>query len=184
MKYSVSVEGSNFLFGWECSYQSTTSPAFLSVVESWIAERGEVLALFRFSRAAGNRSWEFFNSFDAFKKRLGEQRQETCVIVFREHDLTTRGLVDDAFISQALSVFQERADWMLVCLDKITMGSASWYHDNPIETREELEEELRDDFCFGKTVAIGKEPDWLEERAGLISAVVPHEDGTVVTGIY
>jgi hypothetical protein len=166
------------------SYPSTTSPIFLVTIKRWIAEQGEVLALFRFSRAAGSRSWEFFSCFEAFQKRLAEQCPETCIIVFSNHDLKTRGIVDEAFISHAVSTFQEHADWMLVCLEKITLGKASWYHDNPIETRGELEDELRSEFCFGKTVAIGKEPDWLEEREGLISAVVPQADGTIKTGIY
>ena len=55
---------------------------------------------------------------------------------------------------------------------------------NEYDTSEDLEDELRDEFCYGKSVAVGKEPEWLEERDDLVSAVVPFENGTVKTGIY
>jgi hypothetical protein len=43
---------------------------------------------------------------------------------------------------------------------------------------------LRGEFCYGKLVAVGKEPEWIDQRDGLIDAVVPFEDGTVKTGVY
>jgi hypothetical protein len=64
------------------SYRSTTSPAFLSTVERWIRDKGEILALIRFSHAAGSQSWEFFASLGALQERLAELPPDTCVIAF------------------------------------------------------------------------------------------------------
>ena len=166
------------------SYQSTASPAFLSAVERWIRETDEVLVLIRFSHAAGDRSWEFFSSLSSFQERLAGLPPRTCVIVFREHALALRGVVDEAFIARALSAFQAGAGWILVSLEPITAGRASWFHHTSINTREELEEELGSEFCVGRRVAVGREPDWLEDRDGLTAAVVPRPDGTVETGTY
>lgn len=63
------------------------------------------------------------------------------------------------------------------------MGAASWYHNTNGGTLDDLEEELRNSFCWGQPVAVGEETDWRDpERT--IHATVPAPDGTVKRGIY
>ena len=165
-------------------YQSTQCLSFCSTVQQWIQERGEVLVLIRFHASAGSKSWEFFSTFSSFQERMGTLPPQTCVIVLWEHELKLKGIVDNAFIEKAVGQHPRGEWWLVACLELTKIGRASWYHSNEYNTPEELEEELRDEFCFGKPVAVGREPEWLEERDGLISAVVPFEDGTVKAGVY
>ena len=57
-------------------YQSSQAPGFLKTVERWIADAGEVLVMIRFLHAAGNRSYEFFSSFDFFQERVVQSEPE------------------------------------------------------------------------------------------------------------
>lgn len=167
------------------SYQSTKDENFLRTVSEWITSEGEVLALIRFSAAGGNKSWEFFEHLDAFKKRMDELPPQTCVIVFRHHQLHLRGIVDEAYITKALADYDAMPDCLLVCLDQMTIGKLSWHHWSNIGSKEELDEELRNmTRCFGKRVALGPDPSWLNTSEGLVDAVVPMQDGTVITGVY
>lgn len=167
------------------SYQSTKSTTFLKTVKEWLSSAGEVLALIRFHAAAGNKSWEFFAAFDAFNRRMDELPPQTSVIVFQHHQLQMRGIVDEAFIADALAKFDKMPDCLLVCLDIMTVGRMSWCHWIDIGSKEELAEELRDTtHFFGKRVALGSEPRWIDISEGLVEAVVPYPDGTVSTGIY
>ncbi len=165
-------------------YQSTQSDNFRSTVQRWLDEHGEVLVLIRFHASAGGKSWELFSTFPALQKRIDGLPARTCLIVLREHELHLRGIVDDAFVLKAVSQHPRGKWWLVACLELKIIGRGSWYHSSECDTPEELEEELRDEFCYGKPVAVGKEPDWLEERDGLVSAVVPFDDGAVETGIY
>lgn len=165
-------------------YQSTRSADFLSTVQRWIDEHGEVLVLLRFHASAGSKSWELFDSLSALQKRIEDLPPQTCLIVFRENELRFKGIVDDAFVKHVVRHHPKGEWWLVACLERVTMGRVSWYHSNEYDNPEELEEELRDEFCFGKLVAVGKEPEWIDSRDGLVDAVVPFEDGTVKTGVY
>ena len=76
--------------------RSTGDPRFIEMVENWLREQGEILILFRHSRAAGAKDF-FFRSIETFKDMLGKLSPETSVILFRKPQLPLRGLVDDAF---------------------------------------------------------------------------------------
>jgi hypothetical protein len=43
---------------------SSRDTEFLSTVRQWIAQRGEVLVMLRYSRAAGSKDFEFFDSVE------------------------------------------------------------------------------------------------------------------------
>ena len=50
---------------------STTDKKFLKSLEDWLRGQSEIMILVRYSRTAGNKSFEFFTSFAALRKRLG-----------------------------------------------------------------------------------------------------------------
>lgn len=167
------------------SYQSSANPDFLNTVQEWLAKSGEVLALIRFHTAAGDKSWEFFDNFSDFSSRLDTLPPQSCVIVFQHHPLQLRGIVDEAFITESLALFDSLNDCLLVCLDKVSIGKQSWHHWMDIYSTAELEEELRNPvYCFGKRVALGPEPRWIDTSEGLVDAVTPFPDGSVVIGVY
>ena len=107
------------------------------------------------------------------------EKSDVLVENFRPGAMERRGLG-----YETVRKHREGEWWLVVCLELTTMGQASWYHSDECDTPEELQEELRSEFCYGKPVAVGKVPEWLKERDGLVSAVVPFSDGTVKTGIY
>jgi len=165
-------------------YPSTKSPTFLSTVQTWIEASGEVFTLIRFHASAGSKSFEFFHSLDAFTGRLRELQPRTCVTVFRSRQLPLRGQVDEEFIRQTLVLIAEGTEYLVVTLERTTMGATSWFHDAAGESHAELIEDLRNEHCYGKQCAVGSYPPWLEDNESVISAVVPKDDGTVIPGIY
>jgi hypothetical protein len=50
-------------------YASATDPKLLGTLESWLRDPPEILVLIRYSRAAGNKDFEFFSSFDTLSNR-------------------------------------------------------------------------------------------------------------------
>lgn len=164
--------------------QPTSHPEFQKKTADWISANGEVLTLFRFSHAAGSKSFEFFDSLNDFNNRLAELPPRTSVIVFGEPQLPLRGVVRDEFVSAALECIDEGTYWLVVRLSKTTLGSQSWFHHVIDDSLEELEAELRDEYCWAEMVAVGPEPDWLHDTDTVISAVVPERDGTVRIGVY
>jgi len=168
----------------DMGYASTSDPTFISTVQAWIESKKEVFALIRFHASAGAKSFEFFESMDAFKNRLDELQPRSCITVFRDRQLPSRGCVNEEFIQKASAAIPEGAEFLLVVLEKVTIGRASWFHDAAGVTHDELVEELRHDYCYGKQVAVGHYPPWLDDSDSVISAVVPNEDGSVTAGIY
>lgn len=162
---------------------TTASPDFNNEVASILESVGEIAALFRFHAAAGNRSYEFFETVDSFLARVNELPPKTSVLVFRTPQFPIRGTVNDELIQRAKAAIPDGTDWAVVRTSQITMGSQSWYHDFEDCSHKELEIELRDDFCWGHPVAIGVEPDWHDSTV-VVSAVKPFDDGRVEAGIY
>lgn len=164
------------------AYESINNSIFQSTVARWISENHEVLAMIRFHAAGGAKSFEFFKSFDVFRSRLEELLPRTCVIVFRDQQLSLRGRVDDEFISRALTSISNQIEYLLVGLELTTIGKQSWYHESSGETHDELREALEDQ--LGCLVAVGPYPPFYEDNESVTSAVVPDPDGSVHTGVY
>src|ERR1700758_2568522 len=82
------------------SLKSAAGEEFLKKVEDWLRSQGEVLILIRYSRAAGDKDFEFCKSFAALQERLHQLPAEACVTVFRNPQLQLRGIVDDEFIGK------------------------------------------------------------------------------------
>jgi hypothetical protein len=166
------------------SYCSAFDSTFLSTVEQWIDAKGEVLAMIRFAYSAGAKSFEFYDSFSAFNIRLRQLPPSTCVIVFHDFQLQLRGCFCDEFLLKARAMMQEGHEFLLVGLEKVTIGVASWYENVVVQTLAELDEEFRERCQLGKKYAFGPYPPWLEDCDTVISAVVPDEHGVVKSGAY
>lgn len=162
---------------------STSNPEFADEVANVLRMNGEIVAVFRFHASAGARSYEFFASLEAFFHRIFELPPKTSVIVFRKAQFPIRGVTDNSLIERAKDVVPDGTEWAIVRTTPITMGSQSWFHVFEESSHVELENELRDEYCWGHPVAVGVEPDWHNLEI-TFSAVKPHEDGRVERGIY
>jgi len=144
--------------------------------------QSEILSLIRYSRAAGDKSFEFFVSFDRLRERLGELKPQTSVIAFRQRQLPLRGVVDDEFIARCVNSIPDRSEFLVVETVQSTVGHALLFHHEAGATLKELREAL--ERLRGNPVAVGKYPHWRSDSPDVISAYVPDEDGKVRAGIY
>ena len=161
---------------------STTDKKFLKSVEGWLLGQPEIMILVRYSRTAGNKSFEFFTSFAVLRNRLGMLKAETSVTAFRKPQLPLRGYVDDEFIGKCLSVLPAGSEFLVLETDP-RMATEQWlYHHKAGESPDELRQALEG--VRGRLVAVGAYPPWLKDGPDVISAYVPHEDGTVKEGVY
>jgi hypothetical protein len=163
-------------------YLATSDPDFLGRTCRWIAEQHDVLVLIRYSHAGGSKDFEFFDSTERFIDRLRGLPPRTCVTVFGKRQLPLRGLIDESFITTALRVLTNGAEYLVVGLDPARYGNFGWFTHRAGETHEELREDLLD--LEGRNVAVGTYPPWLEDGQDVISAVVPDPDGSITTGVY
>jgi hypothetical protein len=161
---------------------STTDKEFLTTINDWLHSQPEVLVLIRYSRAAGNKSFEFFTTFEHLRERLGELTPKTAVTVFRECQLPLRGCVDDEFIEKCLNSVQTGSEFLVLRPTPRTSGNQSWFDYGAGESHEELREMLEG--LRGEPVAVGEYPPWLEDSLNVISAYVPEHDGSVRKGVY
>ncbi len=164
------------------AYLSVYTAAFQDACKQWIQEQGEVLALFRYSYAAGSKSYEFFTTYADLQERTGQLPARTCVTVWGEPLLPLRGIVDDAFIAHSLGQIPEAREWLFTGLDRVVYGKASWFRHNAGMSLAELAEELAD--YTEERIALGLYPAWSENGGVEVSAVIPDPDGAVVTGTY
>jgi hypothetical protein len=177
MNKNVKESGGNPL-----KYVSSTDTTFINTLESWLHNQQEILVLFRYSGAAGAKSFEFFSEFTALLERLGRLPPHTSIIAFRRSQLPFRGVVNDEFISNCLNGIPDGSEFLLLETVRRNAGQTSWFHEAAGETHPELREALED--SRGSPVAVGLYPPWQEEGAEVASAVVPDEHGIVKPGSY
>src|SRR5215475_850799 len=140
------------------------------------------MILVRYSRAAGNKSFEFFSSFAALRQRLALLKAETSVTAFRKPQLPLRGRVDDDFISTCLSLIPADSEFLVLETDP-RMATRQWlYHHETGESSDEFTQVLEG--LRGRLVAVGEYPQRLSNCPDVMSAYVPHQDGTVKAGVY
>lgn len=162
---------------------STTDTTFAENAARVLCKTGEIACVIRFSHAAGNRSFEFFENINSFKNRLLDLPPKTSVVLFHEKQFPIRGVVDEALLNRAIVTLPDGEYWTLTRTSLITEGNQSWYHVIDGNSLAELENELRDSWFWGHPVALGPEPDWHDlERTE--EAIVPSENGEVLRGIY
>lgn len=163
-------------------YPSVGDRQFLDTVAGWIAGRGQVLVLIRYSHRAGAKDFEFYDSADAFRDRLRVLMPRDCVTVFGQPQLPLRGRVDVDLIRRAVALVPDGTEFLVVGLEPVQYGTLSWYPYSAGETHEELRESLQD--LYGEQVAVGPYPAWVEDGKDVTSAVVPNPDGSVTIGVY
>jgi hypothetical protein len=163
-------------------YPSTDDLVFRAKVARWIAARGEVLALIRYSHSAGAKDFEFFTCEHAFRARLAGLPPRSCVTIFGERQFPLRGRVDDAFIDRALTLVPDGVEFAVVALERVRGGPDAGLWQVVGERSLELAEALR--AKGGELVAVGRYPPWLADGEEVVSAVVPNPDGSVAPGVY
>jgi hypothetical protein len=160
---------------------SVMDKGFLDSVESWLKSELEILVLFRYSHAAGNKDFEIFCSFIEFNNRLRVLAPSTSVTAFKQRQLALRGVVDDSFIAQCVNAVPDGTEFLLLDTKARTGSGHSWFYhvagESHIELREALEE-LR-----GIYVAAGRYPQ-LCAGPDVISGIVPDKNGAVRVGVY
>ena len=164
------------------SYAPTTDPKFLGILEQWFRSQPEILALIRYSHAAGSKDFEFFSSLQQLSDRMRQLPPRTCVIAFRQPQLPLRGVVDDGFIAKCVSDIPDGSEYLVVETVRRVYGKHSWFHHGAGESHRELHDDLEQ--SRGIPVAVGLYPPWLEDTDDVISAAVPDEHGVVSPGIY
>lgn len=165
------------------AYLSVFRTDFGATVNRWISERGEVLAMIRYSHCGGSKSFEFFDDAERFRSRMEELEPRTCVIVFGERQLSLRGRIDDEFIRQALDHVVDGTDFLIAGLELYTYGDLfSYYPYRDGVSHDELKEGLVD--YYGEEVAVGPYPPWLHDTDEVIEGVIPNADGYISEGAY
>lgn len=104
---------------------STTDKEFLKTLEDWLRGQSEIMILIRYSREAGNKSFEFFTSFAALRERLAMLKAETSVTAFRKRQLPMWGRVDDEFIGNCLSLIPSGSEFLILETDP-RMATQQW----------------------------------------------------------
>ncbi|PKN91527.1 MAG: hypothetical protein CVU44_19420 [Chloroflexi bacterium HGW-Chloroflexi-6] len=162
--------------------RASSDTAFLLTVKDWIEQNKEVLVLLRYSRAAGSKDFELFNSFASFEHRLSLLSPQTSIIVFGTPQLPIRGTVDNNFINQALSLIPDGAEFLIFNPIPTHEGKYSWHSCIIGETGNELVARLKEH--YGQSLFLGLYPEWIQDNENVISATVPDETGKVIVGIY
>lgn len=164
------------------SYPPITDSEFLRRVESWFCNQPELLALIRYSHAAGGREFRLFASFQDFAETLSQLPRLACVTVFRHPQLPIRGVVDDAFILRCLRSIPDGPEYLVTETERRVSGRMSWFHNGSGQSHAELRDDL--EVCRGAPVAAGLYPPWLYDTEDVVSAVVPDEHGEARPGVY
>jgi hypothetical protein len=164
------------------SLKSVAGEEFLKSLESWLSNQTEVLVLIRYSRAAGNKSFEVHTSLAALQDRLRQLPAEACVTVFRNPQLQLRGIVDDEFIDKCLSSVPDGSEYAVVETVPTIAGPHSSFNYIAGKSHDELKADLEG--MRGRSVAAGKYPPWQEDGPDVISGYVPAKDGQVRRGVY
>src|SRR6185369_13053558 len=100
------------------AYPSVFSPDFQAALKHSFDEQGEVLALFRFSHAAGSRDYEFFPCYATLQERIARLPQRTCVTIWGQPQLPLRGRADASLLEQARRHLPEGKEWLLLGLER------------------------------------------------------------------
>lgn len=161
---------------------STADKKFLKTLEDWLRGESEIMILIRYSRAAGNKSFEFFNSFATLRGRLAQLKAETSVTAFRKPQLPMRGRVDDEFIEKGLSFVPAGSEFLVLEMDP-RMAVQQWLSCHEAgESSDELRRVLEG--MRGRLVAVGEYPRDLKDDPDVISAYVPNQAGIAKAGVY
>jgi hypothetical protein len=151
------------------------TPAFLERVAAWISETGEVLVILRYLRAAGAKAFALCRMRHEFESLVKAAPRGTDIEVFRDRQLSLRGVVDDGFIESAVQMIPEGHEYLLVTTEAQPGSRISRFGDigaSHVELRASLAG------LMGSEVAFGACPDFCgPDGEGLISAAKDGIDG-------
>jgi len=150
-------------------------PVFTATVATWIAASGEVLVILRYLRAAGAKDYALCRTVFEFEMLVEGVPIGADIEVFRQPQLPIRGVVTDAFITDALAAIADGTEYMVVARQREPNSVLSAYgamSDSHKDLLEDLES-LR-----GQEVALGVCPDFnAPDNPDLISASKGGIDG-------
>lgn len=161
--------------------RSVFDNSFLSLVERWLTETGEIYVVIRYSHSAGAKDYLLIHTFLELQEKLRSLPAKTEVIVFRRRQLPIRGIADEKLLHLALSEISEGVEWTMEEYDA-NAQTISRCLEGGTERRELIEsfEEYK-----GVSVAVGKTPTfWDDDDEDMQSALVPLQDGSLVRGVY
>lgn len=146
----------------------------------WIADTGEVLAIARYSRAAGARDYVLFDDPEAFAVWADSLPADTNLLVLKDFQLDARRAASD--VSHQIPN-ETDVEWLMIVEGGGYQGrNESWECWGTSEVLLPLEDYDR------KQVAIGRMPAWnpaVDPHApNTLSAIVPRADGTTQRGVY
>lgn len=168
-------------------YPSSKDEAFLAHVSKLLSSQGELLVLFRYAGAAGNKDFMFISDMQTFHSKLENLPADTNVIVYGDQQLPLRGRVDSEFIGKALEFIPEGSEYLILCLEKTIHDYRPHHYCESFEvsageTNAELSEALNN--YLGRLVAVGLWPPWPDENDSSFEAYVPDASGLIKPGPY
>ena len=161
--------------------RSVFDNSFLSLVERWLAESGEIYVVIRYSHSAGAKDYFLMHSFSKFQEKLRSLPEKAEVIVFRCRQLPIRGIADENLLNLALSEIPEAVEWTMEEYDA-NAQTINRCLEGGTERRELVESFEKHK---GLSIAVGKTPTfWEDDDENMQSALVPLQDGSLVRGVY
>lgn len=161
--------------------RSVFNSSFLSLVEKWIAESGEIYIVIRYSHMAGSKDYLLMHSFLEFLNKLRTLPAQADVIVFRQKQLPIRGIANEDLLEAALDEIPDGIEWKMEEYNPQTQTINRWIWGGA--ERKELIKTFNEN--KGLSLAVGKTPTWWEDdNEDMQSALVPMKDGALKRGIY
>jgi hypothetical protein len=162
--------------------RAANEPDFLQAIAERLSQNDEIFVLIEYSRAAGNKSFEFMRSMTALTERLGQLTPATRITVFMRPQLPLRGCVDNQFIEYCLQQIRDGSEFLVVETEPRNVGDVSWLHHEAGISHQELKDALED--SRGRAVAAGGYPQAVSDGISTITAYVPDSSGNVQMGVY
>lgn len=155
-------------------------PEIAEVCSRWIADAGEVLAVARYSRAAGQRDYALFDDPEVFASWANSLPADTNLLVLKDYQLEIRGAASE--LSPQIPT-ETDVEWLM-----IVEGGGYQGRDESWECWGTSEVLLRLEDYDHEHVALGRMPGWnpavIPHASDTLSAIVPRADGTTQRGIY
>jgi hypothetical protein len=126
----------------------------LETVQNWFSHSHELWVEVYYPHSGAGATFYLVPSFADFQDLVREARRGAVFFVLRQPQYPVRGVVDPAFIQQALATVPNGAYWEIVDL-AVYPAALSLLGDG--QSHRELREQL--ELCRGSFVGFGPEPD-------------------------